>query len=88
MSTERKVGSDIDIAQAAKLRHINEIAGKLKIEVDDIEHYGKFKAKLPLHLINEKKAKSNKLILVTALTPTPAHRWGRAGISCSTRRTS
>ena len=72
MSTERKVGSDIDIAQAAKLRHINEIAGKLKIEVDDIEHYGKFKAKLPLHLINEKKAKSNKLILVTALTPTPA----------------
>ena len=72
MSTERKVGSDIDIAQAAKMEHINEIAGKLNISVDDLEHYGKYKAKLPLNLINDAKAKQNKLILVTALTPTPA----------------
>ena len=72
MSTERKVGSDIDIAQAAKMEHINEIAGKLNISVDDLEHYGKYKAKLPLNLIDDAKAKQNKLILVTALTPTPA----------------
>ena len=72
MSTERKVGSDIDIAQAAKMEHINDIASKLNIGVDDLEHYGKYKAKLPLNLIDDSKAKRNKLILVTALTPTPA----------------
>ncbi|MFT6442177.1 MAG: formate--tetrahydrofolate ligase [Salibacteraceae bacterium] len=72
MSTERKVGSDIDIAQAAKMEHINDIAAKLNIGVDDLEHYGKYKAKLPLNLIDDAKAKRNKLILVTALTPTPA----------------
>ena len=72
MSTERKVGSDIDIAQAAKMEHINDIASKLNIGVDDLEHYGKYKAKLPLNLIDDSKAKLNKLILVTALTPTPA----------------
>lgn len=72
MSTERKVGSDIDIAQAAKMEHINDIAAKLNIGVDDLEHYGKYKAKLPLNLIDDAKAKQNKLILVTALTPTPA----------------
>ena len=72
MSTERIVGSDIDIAQAAKMEHINDIAAKLNIGVDDLEHYGKYKAKLPLNLIDDVKAKQNKLILVTALTPTPA----------------
>ena len=72
MSTEKKVGSDIDIAQAAKMEHINDIAAKLNIGVDDLEHYGKYKAKLPLNLIDDAKAKQNKLILVTALTPTPA----------------
>ena len=72
MSEERKVGSDIDIAQAAKMQHINEIAAKLNVDIDDLEHYGKYKAKLPLNLIDDNKAKSNRLILVTALTPTPA----------------
>ena len=72
MSEERKVGSDIDIAQAAKMQHINEIATKLNVNIDDLEHYGKYKAKLPLNLIDDNKAKSNRLILVTALTPTPA----------------
>lgn len=72
MSSEKKVGSDIDIAQAATLEHINSIASKLNIDSDQLEHYGKYKAKLPLSLIDEKKAKENKLILVTALTPTPA----------------
>ena len=73
MSTvEKKVGSDIEIAQAAEMRHINEIASKLSIDSDQLEHYGKYKAKLPLDLIDESKLKNNKLILVTALTPTPA----------------
>jgi formate--tetrahydrofolate ligase len=64
--------SDLEIAQACKLNHINDIAAKLKISVDDLEHYGKFKAKLPLNLIDEDKVKKAKLVLVTAITPTPA----------------
>ena len=64
--------SDLEIAQNATLRHINEIAEKLGVKVDDLEHYGKYKAKLPLTLIDEKKIKKSKLILVTAITPTPA----------------
>jgi formate--tetrahydrofolate ligase len=64
--------SDLEIAQSAKIRHINDIAAKLEIKIDDLEHYGKYKAKLPLTLINEEKIKKNKLILVTAITPTPA----------------
>lgn len=64
--------SDLEIAQEAKIRHINEIAAKLNIAVDDLEHFGKYKAKLPLSLIDEKKIAANNLILVTAITPTPA----------------
>jgi formate--tetrahydrofolate ligase len=54
------------------MQHINEIAAKLNIEVDNLEHYGKYKAKLPLSLINEETIRRNKLILVSAITPTPA----------------
>ncbi|MBL7943095.1 MAG: formate--tetrahydrofolate ligase, partial [Flavobacteriales bacterium] len=64
--------TDLEIAQACKMKHINDIAGKLGISVDDLEHYGKFKAKLPLNLINDEKIKKSKLVLVTAITPTPA----------------
>ncbi len=64
--------SDIEIAQNTKLEPIREIAKKLNIKEDDLELYGKFKAKLPLDLIDEKKIKKNNLVLVTALTPTPA----------------
>ncbi|MBI4945564.1 MAG: formate--tetrahydrofolate ligase [Bacteroidetes bacterium] len=64
--------SDLEIAQSAKIRHINEIAAKLGINIDELEHYGKYKAKLPLHLISETKVKQHKLVLVTAITPTPA----------------
>jgi len=64
--------SDIEIAQAATMQHINEIGEKLNIDQDDLELYGKYKAKLPLNLINESAIKNNHLILVTALTPTPA----------------
>jgi formate--tetrahydrofolate ligase len=64
--------SDIEIAQAAKLDHIKNIASKLKVEEDDIEMYGKYKAKLPLTFIDEQKIAQNNLVLVSALTPTPA----------------
>lgn len=64
--------SDIDIARAADIRPITEIASKLGIDHDHLELYGKYKAKLPLSLIDEAKVKKSKLILVTAITPTPA----------------
>lgn len=69
---KNKVLSDIEIAQAAKMQHISEIAGKLNVSDDDLELYGKYKAKLPLTLIDEKKINTHHLILVTAMTPTPA----------------
>lgn len=69
---KKQVNTDLTIAQAAKLSHINDIAAKLNIGIDDLEHYGKYKAKLPLSLIDDKKIKKNHLILVTAMTPTPA----------------
>jgi formate--tetrahydrofolate ligase len=64
--------TDLEIAQACQLKHVNTIAANLNIPTDDLEHYGKFKAKLPLHLINEEAAKNSKLVLVSAITPTPA----------------
>ena len=64
--------SDIEIAQSNKMEHIRDIASKLKINEDDLEVYGKYKAKLPIRLIDEEKVTKNNLILVTALTPTPA----------------
>ena len=64
--------SDIKIAQAKQLVHIKNIAKKLQVVEDDLEMYGKYKAKLPLHLINEDQVAKNNLVLVTAITPTPA----------------
>ncbi len=64
--------TDIDIARKAKIKPIKEIAAKLGIDENQIEPYGHDKAKLPLHLINEKKIDESRLILVTAITPTPA----------------
>ena len=64
--------SDIETAQAKELKHVITIAHKIGVDEDDIEMYGKYKAKLPLHLLDEEKAANNNLILVTALTPTPA----------------
>ena len=64
--------TDIEIAQSTKIQHIREIAKKINIQEDDLEYYGKYKAKLPLTLIDEEKIKQNNLVLVTALTPTPA----------------
>jgi formate--tetrahydrofolate ligase len=64
--------SDLEIAQAARLKPIKEIAKRLSIAEDDLELYGNYKAKLPLKLFNETGFKKSKLILVTAMTPTPA----------------
>ena len=64
--------TDIEIAQAAKIRPIVEIAEKLGIPQDELELYGKYKAKIPLSLIDDERVKNAKLILVTAITPTPA----------------
>jgi len=63
---------DIEIAQAAKIKPIGEIAEILGIPQDELELYGKYKAKIPLKYIDEKKLKGSKLVLVTAITPTPA----------------
>ncbi len=63
--------SDIEIAQAAEKQHIREIAAKLGLSEDDIEYYGKYKAKVDPAAI-PKDRKDGKLILVTAITPTPA----------------
>ncbi|MFD1550588.1 formate--tetrahydrofolate ligase [Putridiphycobacter roseus] len=64
--------SDIEIAQESEIRHIKTIAEKLNIAEDDIEMYGKYKAKLPLKFIDENKIKKHHLVLVTAMSPTPA----------------
>ncbi|OIO02723.1 MAG: formate--tetrahydrofolate ligase [Elusimicrobia bacterium CG1_02_56_21] len=64
--------TDIAIAHAVKLKHIAEIASLLSVQEDDLVMYGKHKAKLPLKLIDLEKAKKNKLVLVSAISPTPA----------------
>jgi formate--tetrahydrofolate ligase len=63
---------DIEIAQEAAIKPIVEIAATLNVPADDLELYGKYKAKLPLSLIDEDKVKKSKLILVSAISPTPA----------------
>lgn len=64
--------SDISIAQSIELKHIKEVAAKINVAEDDLELYGKYKAKLPLTLIDDEKVKKSNLILVTAISPTPA----------------
>lgn len=65
--------SDIEIAQAAKMLPIKEVAASVGISEDDLEFYGKYKAKLSEELIDRVKDKPDgKLILVTAINPTPA----------------
>ena len=64
--------SDIEIAQQCEMKPISEIADAAGIDEKYIEQYGKYKAKIDLSLLNESKAENGKLILVTAITPTPA----------------
>jgi formate--tetrahydrofolate ligase len=66
------MSTDLEIASKASLKPVTEIAAQLNLDADTLELYGKYKAKLPLHLIDEEKVKQNKLILVTAISPTPA----------------
>ncbi len=63
--------TDIEIARQAKLKPIAEIAERLGVNVDDLELYGKYKAKLPLKLIDQGRLQRAKLILVSAISPTP-----------------
>ena len=64
--------TDIEIAQACKMKPITEIAKSIDIDDKYIEQYGKYKAKIDYSLLKESKRKEGKLILVTAITPTPA----------------
>lgn len=64
--------TDLEIAQSVSIKPIQEIASKLDISDEAMEMYGRYKAKLPIKLIDEKKAEKSKLILVTAMSPTPA----------------
>ena len=65
--------TDIEIAQEAKLEHIKNVAATIGISEDDLEFYGKYKAKLSDDLWEKiKDNKDGKLVLVTAINPTPA----------------
>ena len=65
--------SDVEIAQAAKMKPIEEIASKIGLVPDDLELYGKYKAKVTLDAWQRVKDRPNgKLILCTAINPTPA----------------
>lgn len=64
--------TDIEIASNVELKPITQIAAKLGIDPDTIELYGKYKAKLPLNLIDPERMKGKHLILVSAISPTPA----------------
>ena len=64
--------SDIEIAQQCEMKHIREIAKVANVDEKYIEQYGNYKAKIDLSLLDETKAKDGKLVLVTAITPTPA----------------
>lgn len=66
------MNTDLEIARSVQLRPIQEVAQKLGIPADELELYGKYKAKLPLHLIRASEWKKNHLILVSAISPTPA----------------
>lgn len=64
--------SDIEIAQECQMKPITEIAASAHVDEKYIEQYGKYKAKIDLALLNDENRKNGKLILVTAITPTPA----------------
>ncbi len=64
--------TDIEIARSTPLKPVSEVAAQVGIPVEALENYGKYVAKVPETLANDKKIKQNKLILVTAITPTKA----------------
>lgn len=64
--------TDIEIAREVELRKIKDVAQRIGIPRDEVQNYGRYMAKIPLKLIDEKKAARHNLILVTAITPTKA----------------
>ena len=79
--------TDIEIAQAAELTPITEVAGRIGIEQEDLEVYGKYKAKLSEEYIERiKKNPEGRLILVTAINPTPAGEGSRTVLRHQGRR--
>ena len=65
--------TDLEIAQECQMEHIRDVAAKIGIEEDDLEYYGKYKAKVSLDLLHRNENKEDgKLILVTAINPTKA----------------
>ena len=64
--------TDIEIAQSTPIRPISEIAETAGVDQDYLEYYGKYKAKVDYRLLSESTAPNGKLILVTAINPTPA----------------
>ena len=70
--SNKQYKSDLEIAQSATLKHIKEIASGVGVDESDLEMYGKYKAKLPLNLIDAEAVAKSNLVLVTAMTPTPA----------------
>ncbi|MEL7221811.1 MAG: formate--tetrahydrofolate ligase, partial [Bacteroidota bacterium] len=64
--------TDLQIAKTVTLQHIAKIAEKFGVSPEEIEMYGKYKAKLPLQAIDKEKAQESNLILVSAISPTPA----------------
>ncbi|MGH1386925.1 formate--tetrahydrofolate ligase [Kordia sp.] len=64
--------TDLDIAKKIELKHISTIAEKLGLNINDIDMYGKYKAKLPHSIIDLEKVQKSNLVLVTAISPTPA----------------
>jgi formate--tetrahydrofolate ligase len=64
--------TDLEIAASTRLRHVNEIAGRLGVDPGHLELFGKYKAKIPLDYIDQEKIPHGKLILVSAISPTPA----------------
>ena len=67
-----KTLTDLEIAQSVTMDPIKELAARLGLDTSSIQMYGNHKAKVPLTVIDEEKAAESKLILVTAMTPTPA----------------
>lgn len=66
------MATDLEIAHSVTPKHINEIANKLQIDADQLEAYGKHKAKLPLDILQQPAKGEGNLVLVTAITPTPS----------------
>jgi formate--tetrahydrofolate ligase len=64
--------TDIEIAHSIQPKHISDIASRLGLESDELEFYGKYKAKIPLSALRPEMVSKSTLVLVTAITPTPA----------------